>query len=265
MGGQGLLLCDARSFLFVPGDRPERFAKAAASGADVVVVDLEDAVAAGAKAQARDEVAAWLAAGNRAVVRVNAPLTELFTADVEAVREDAQAVMIAKAEPGQDWSALGSAAIVPLIETARGLTGAAQLLADPRVVRPALGTIDLAVELGIDPDDQQALLWARSGLVAAAAAAGVGSPVDGVTTRIDDADTLAADVAAARRLGLRAKLCIHPRQIAAVHDGLRASAAEAQWARAVLAAATDGVSTVDGAMIDAPVVNRARQLLATLG
>jgi citrate lyase subunit beta/citryl-CoA lyase len=196
---------------------------------------------------------------------VNAPLTELFAVDVEAVGTHAQAVMIAKAEPGQDWSAVGSAAIVPLIETARGLTGAAQLLTDPRVARPALGTIDLAVELGVDPDDQQALLWARSAVVAAAAAAGVGTPIDGVTTRIDDADALAADVRAARRLGLRAKLCIHPRQIAAVHEGMRATAAEEEWARAVLAASTDGVSTVDGAMIDAPVVNRARQLLATLG
>jgi citrate lyase subunit beta/citryl-CoA lyase len=102
-------------------------------------------------------------------------------------------------------------------------------------------------------------------VVAEAAAAGVGSPIDGVTTRIDDADALAADVRAARRLGLRAKLCIHPRQIAAVHEGMRATAAEEEWARAVLAASTDGVSTVDGAMIDAPVVNRARQLLATLG
>jgi len=131
-------------------------------------------------------------------------------------------------------------------------------------VRCAFGSIDLATELGIDPGDREALLWARSVLVMASRAASIASPVDGVTTALRDVDTLTADVRYACRLGMTGKLCIHPSQIRPVHAALAPSAAELDWARRILdRAGPDGsATTVDGQMIDAPVVERARRILA---
>ncbi len=254
----------ARTFLFVPGDRPDRFAKAAASGADVVVLDLEDAVATAHKELARSAVVAWLENGHDAVVRVNAAATPWYPDDVAATAGLALAVMVPKAESPADWAAVGTVPVIPLVETARGLTRLASLLEPDQVVRPAFGSVDLSVELGVDPDDHQALLYARSTLVAAAAAAGAAAPVDGVTVAVNDAEALARDVVAARRLGFTAKLCIHPTQVGAVHDLLRPTDAEAAWARRVVATASDGVLTVDGRMVDAPVLRRAHQVLARL-
>ena len=116
-------LASARSFLFVPGDRPERFAKAHASGADVVILDLEDAVAPERKTLAREAVAGWLAEGHHAVVRVNATSSLYHAADLDVVGA-ALAIMVAKAENPADCAPLGRPAI-PLIETARGLAAAA--------------------------------------------------------------------------------------------------------------------------------------------
>lgn len=175
----------SRSFLFVPGDRPDRFAKAAASGADVVVLDLEDAVAPGRKEQAREHVRHWLSGGNRAVVRINAAGTPWHDDDVAAVGA-AVAVMVPKAEEPLD---LGVPTI-PLIETAAGVLNAVAICAGKCVLRPALGSVDLAAQLGVDHRSHEALRHARSDLVLAAAAAGCGAPIDGVTTALDSPDTL---------------------------------------------------------------------------
>jgi citrate lyase subunit beta/citryl-CoA lyase len=262
------LLGSARSFLFVPGNRPDRFDKAAAAGADVVVVDLEDAVAPTDKDDAREHLRGWLRAGNSAMVRINGRDTPWYDADLELVAECGAPTMVAKAEDPAELRRIadlgGGLTVVPLVETAAGILGAAAICAAPGVVRCAFGSIDLATELGIDPGDREALLWARSVLVMASTAASIASPVDGVTTALRDEDILTADVSYARRLGMTGKLCIHPSQIHPVHAALAPSAAELDWARRILdRAGPDGSATaVDGQMVDAPVVERARRMLA---
>lgn len=259
----------ARTFLFVPGNRPERFDKAAATGADIVVVDLEDAVEDGEKAQARAHIAAWLASGNTAVIRINAPTTPWHDADVELAREFSSPVMVAKAQGIDEVAAVGaatSAPIIGLIETARGIMQASALADLDAVVRLGFGAIDFAVEIGVDPNDRLALHWARSMLVTASAAAAIAAPIDGVTTALRDPDVLIDDVRYAARMGLAAKLCIHPAQVNTVHQCLAPSDNEIAWARSILDAASADSSAVavDGHMVDAPVVARAERILASI-
>jgi len=259
----------ARTLLFVPGTRPERFAKAVAAGADLVVIDLEDAVPAGEKEAAREAAAAWLAQGNRAAVRVNAADTAWHAADVAAVAQHAAAVVLPKAEAGDALALLGRAApTIALLETSTGILDARAVAGTPGVVRLAIGTFDLAVELGVDPLDREALLASRSALVLASASAGLAGPVDGVRAAIDDEAGLRDETVAARRLGFAGKLCIHPRQVAPVCEVLRPTEDEVAWARRILtvvdATDTGGVAAIDGAMVDKPVVDRARRILDTL-
>ncbi|CDR13716.1 HpcH/HpaI aldolase/citrate lyase family protein [Streptomyces iranensis] len=255
----------ARSLLFVPGDRPDRFDKAAASGADLVIVDLEDAVAAPDKDRARDNAADWLAHGNHAIVRINPPGTTWAETDLRMAAEHGSPVMVPKAEDPVALAGLaarvaGRCALVPLIETALGLEHAHAVCATPGVIRAAFGNIDLAAQLGVAPDDHTALTFARSRLVLASAAAGIAPPVDGVTTAVRDAEALRTDTAHARRLGFTGKLCVHPAQPGLVAEGFAPSAEELRWARAVLDAG-DSVTTVDGQMVDKPVLERARRTL----
>jgi len=258
----------ARSLLFVPGSRPDRFAKAAASGADLVIIDLEDAVAPQDKEEARENAAAWLARGNAAVVRINAPGTPWHDADLSAAAAALAPVMVPKAEDAAVFSDLARRAadcpLIPLIETATGVERAAEICAVPGTVRAAFGNVDLAGQLGVAPDDHIALGYARSRLVSASAAAGIAAPIDGVTTAIRDADALAADLAHARRLGFTAKLCVHPGQVEQVGVAFAPTEEERRWARAVLDA-QQSLAVVDGQMVDRPVIERARRILATDG
>ncbi|USX53946.1 CoA ester lyase [Lentzea sp. HUAS12] len=254
---------NGRSFLFVPGDRPDRFAKALASGADAVILDLEDAVAPEHKTRAREHVRAWLASGNRAIVRINAAGTPWHRDDVEATRHSASALMVPKAETPADLD-LGVPTI-PLIETAAGVLNAATLCKADTALRPAFGSIDLATQLGVDHHSHLALRHARSTVVLASAAAGRGGPIDGVTTALDSPDVLAADLDHALALGFTAKLCVHPRQVAAVNRAFVPSRAQLRWARAVIVASADGSAAAhDGQMVDLPLVSRARALLAAM-
>ncbi|WP_419668618.1 HpcH/HpaI aldolase/citrate lyase family protein [Streptomyces sp. 2-1] len=259
-------ISSARSLLFVPGHRPDRFGKAASSGADVVIIDLEDAVAAEEKDRARDNAAAWLALGNRAIVRINAPGTPWSEADLRVAADHGCPVMVPKAEDCAVLADLaartdGRCGLVPLVETALGVERAREVCATPGVARAAFGNVDLATQLGVAQDDHTALAYARSRLVVASVAAGISPPIDGVTTAVRDMDTLSADVAHARRLGFTGKLCVHPCQLLPVTEGFAPSAEEVQWARAVLGAG-DSVTTVDGHMVDKPVLERARRVLA---
>jgi citrate lyase subunit beta/citryl-CoA lyase len=264
-----------RSYLFVPGDRPERFGKALESGADAVVVDLEDAVAPPAKQAAREAVAALLAQAQqqpeRIVVRINDEATPWFEADLAMLREGgARAVMLPKAERVASLDILRSVcpgiAVLPLIESARGVLAAEALAATQGVARLVFGTVDYALDM-----DLQGPLAAAIGLDFAAArialasrAAGLPAPVAGVTVAIHDEARLRADMERARAHGFGAKLCIHPKQVAPVHALLAPSADELAWARRVLAAAEAagaGVVQVDGRMVDKPVIERARRLV----
>ena len=268
-----------RTYLFVPGDRPERFAKALASGADAVVVDLEDAVAPAAKDAARDAVAAWLGAladdeCARVVVRINDASTPWFEADLRmAANARAAALMLPKAERVETITQLHAgaplAALLALVETARGVLAAEALAAAPGVQRLVFGTLDFALDLDLS-GDPAGFDFAASRLALASRAAGIASPVAGVTTVIDDEPALLADLARMRAHGFGAKLCIHPKQVAPIHAALRPSADELAWARRVLQAAngadsadaTRGAVQIDGRMIDKPVIERARRLLA---
>lgn len=255
----------ARSLLFVPGDRPDRFDKALASGADVVVVDLEDAVAPDAKATARDAVASALAAGARLAVRVNGVGTPWHDDDLALARRHGAAVVLPKADAASVATLPAEATVVALVESARGLLDAPAVAAAPAVVRLALGHLDLAAELGVSPDARPVVDAARVALLTASVAAGLAGPVDGVTPQVRDTGRLAADLAAATAVGCAGKLCIHPGQVEAVHAALAPSDDDLAWARRVLAAeAADGagVLLVDGQMVDAPVLVRARRVVA---
>lgn len=267
-----------RSYLFVPGDRPERFGKALASAADAVVVDLEDAVAPQAKQAAREALARLLASGSdleriveRLVVRINDEATPWFEADLGVLRDGgARTVMLPKAERLSTIERVRSAcpgiAVLPLVESARGVLAAEALAGGDGVMRLAFGTVDYALDM-----DLQGELAATVGLDAAAArlalasrAAGLLPPVAGVTVAIDDEAQLRADMERARAHGFAAKLCIHPKQIAPLHAVLAPSAEELAWAQRVLAAAeAAGAAAVqlDGRMVDRPVIERARRLV----
>jgi len=267
----------ARTYLFVPGNRPERFAKALASGADAVVLDLEDAVAPADKVAARDAVARFLAAANaeqraRLVLRINDEATSWFDADLGVLAAYAGvALMLPKAEQpatlARVRSVCAGAPVLALIESARGVLNAEALAACEGVSRLVFGTIDFALDLDLLGEQalgDLGLDHAASRQALASRAAGLPAPVAGVTPDIGDEARLLADLARARAHGFGAKLCIHPRQVAVIHAALQPSAEELAWARRVLAAAegSQGAVQVDGRMVDKPVLQHALRLLA---
>lgn len=267
----------ARSFLFVPATRPERFAKALASGADAVIIDLEDAVAIGEKAQARHLLAqAWtgLAAGERerVMVRVNAANTPWHGDDLALLRGLGVAgVVLSKAEHADQLlhatSALGSeCALVPLIESVAGLDAADALARSSQVLRLAFGNIDFQADAGLAcGPDQAELMPVRLALLLASRRAHLAPPIDGVTVELRDAERLKRDLQSSCNGGFGGKLCIHPSQVAAVNAAFTPSLADIDWARRVVAAsqtANGGVVSLDGRMVDAPVLLLAQRVLA---
>jgi citrate lyase subunit beta/citryl-CoA lyase len=258
------------SFLFVPGDRPERFRKALNSGAHAVILDLEDAVTPEHKEAARLAVAGFLEQDTRCVVRVNGVESEWFEDDLAMLRAARPgAVMLPKAESAAAVATLASVLghavpVIALIESARGLAGCRELLATGQVARLAFGSVDFMLDLGITADGD-GLVSARSELVLASRLAGRPGPIDGVTLALHDEAGLVADVDRARRFGFAGKLCVHPAQVAAVNAGFQPDAAEVAWARHVLAMAATNVAgalRVDGKLVDRPLLERARQLVA---
>jgi len=269
----------ARSLLFVPATKPERFAKALDSGADCIVIDLEDAVAEGSKDAARDQLARYLSQSDperlaRVVVRANASGTPWHADDLALLRGWAGrgvAVMLPKSE---DPAALrdaaralgGEARAVALIESLAGLDAADALARDPQVARLAFGHLDFQLDLGMRASaEEPELAFARNALVAASRRAGLPAPIDGVTVDTGDAERLAADARRARAFGFGGKLCIHPMQVAGVNEVLGHSEAERAWARRVLeeAARRGGEAfSLDGRMVDLPVIRAARAILA---
>jgi citrate lyase subunit beta/citryl-CoA lyase len=262
------------TYLFVPGDRPERFDKALASGADAVILDLEDAVAPDHKAAARAAIERWCDGGfarARTVVRINDAATPWFTDDLAcAQRADVACVMLPKTESATQVAAvrerLPQAPVIALIETARGVLNAEAIAAADGVQRLAFGTLDFAVDLDLS-GDERGLQYGASLLALASRAAGIAAPVAGVTAALGDEAQLQADLAFARAFGFGAKLCIHPRQIEPVRRAFQPSAAEIDWAERVLAAmrAGPGAVQVDGKLVDRPVVLRAQAVLARAG
>ena len=263
------------AYLFVPADRPERIAKARASGADAVIVDLEDAVAPEAKVRTREALSALLDEAAPLVVRINAAGTPWFDDDLELCRHPGvAAIMLPKAEGIDAVCTVVESTyqdVLPIIESARGLHEMDSIARVPGVIRLAFGSVDLAMDLGIEcaPDGTEIELLAfRSQLVLASRLAGLAAPVDGVSTAIDDLQRLQADTERSRRLGFGAKLCIHPKQLATVQAVFTPSPERLDWARRVCKAfetAGGSAVAVDGQMVDLPVVQRARAVLRDAG
>jgi citrate lyase subunit beta/citryl-CoA lyase len=254
--------------LFVPADRPERFSKAASSGADAIIIDLEDAVAPLAKVTARSTLSlpGVRPTGCDVFVRVNGRQTPWYRDDLAAVAQlQIAGVVLPKTESAEDVTqtakSIPGAPLIALIETARGLAAVREIGAVSGVTRLAFGSIDFCVDIGA-AHGRDALLAARSAIVLASRLSGLEPPLDGVTTSIDDSGLIEEDARYAYRLGFGGKLCVHPRQIVPVRRGFAPSADEISWAQRILEAGAEGAISVDGKMVDSPVRARARQILA---
>ncbi|MGX1496133.1 citrate lyase subunit beta/citryl-CoA lyase [Labrenzia sp. MBR-25] len=255
-----------RTPLFVPANRPDKFAKAAATEADAIILDLEDAVPASEKDIARGNLTTGFT-DKPVIVRINAAGSSWHPEDVVAVRQlMPSAVMLPKAEDAGEISTLlaslgGTVPVIALIESARGLANARSLANADGVVRLAFGSIDYCADLGC-AHLKDVLLPVRCELVLASRLAGIAAPIDGVTAQLDNPVQTFEDASHARDLGMTGKLCIHPKQIAEIKRAFAPSQDEIAWARRVLASG-DGAATVDGAMVDEPVRIRARTILAS--
>jgi citrate lyase beta subunit len=269
-------LSRVRSLLFAPGSDERKLVKALASAADAVVADLEDAVAPGEKAAARELVRNVFAAaadgpGPLRLVRVNAVGTAFHADDLAAVAAIApDAIVLPKATP-EAVAALAADGppVVAIVETAQGVRLAYEIASQPRVAALQIGAVDLGAEAGLEPrPDGLELLYVRSKVVLDSVAAGVRPPFDVVHLDVEAGGALEEECRLARSLGFRGKACIHPAQVPVVNRAFTPSESELTWARKVLdayeagAAEGRGAVALDGAMIDLAVVERARRLLA---
>lgn len=267
------------AFLFVPGTRPERFIKALDSGADGVIIDLEDAVAAEDKKIARDAIrSAWPTFNaeqkKRLIIRSNSPGSQFYAADLILAQElDLACLLIPKSESLDQINGaaqiLPNTAIIPMIETAIGLDRLNDIATAEQVLRLALGNLDLQADLGMVCDSQESeLQTARFQIVLASRLAQIAPPIDGVTSSTDDIERITNDAERAKRIGFGGKLCIHPKQVPIVKASFMPSAEEISWAHRVVEA--DKVSKgsavkLEGRMIDRPVVLLAQRTLALAG
>ncbi|AEG94042.1 candidate bifunctional protein : L-lactate dehydrogenase;Citrate (pro-3S)-lyase [Ramlibacter tataouinensis TTB310] len=278
-----------RSKLFVPGSRPELFAKALAGEADAVSIDLEDAVPESRKVQAREGVAAWLrtrpaTGGRQVIVRVNAMDTPHFEADLAAVVQPGLHVLnLPKPQSPQEVRAASEAiaraerangvtdpvGLLLNIETSRALREAAAIAsADPRVMGLQVGLGDLFEPLGIDRQERAAVQHVLLAVRLAAGEAGVPA-FDGAYADVRDTEGYLAEAQLARRLGFAGKTCIHPSQVPLANAAFRPTDAEIAHALKVSAAADEaqarglGAWLVDGRMIDRPFLQRAQAIVAT--
>lgn len=263
-----------RSYLFVPGDRPERFDKALQSGAHAVILDLEDAVMPERKSAARDAIWTWLESASTPVyVRVNPVATSWYEDDCALLQlPSVRGVMLPKTERADELEDLASKLqanqhTVALIESVAGWFDIAALARAPKVQRLAFGSFDFMLDSGIKADGAE-LDAVRSQLVLHSRYAGLPAPIDGVSLATDDEQQLMADVTRSRRWGLGAKLCIHPKQVSVVNTGLAPTLIEVQWAHRVidaLGAGTLGAIAVDGKLVDKPIAQMAQSILDEVG
>jgi citrate lyase subunit beta/citryl-CoA lyase len=271
-----LSCANARSLLFVPGNRPERFEKAVRSGADAVILDLEDSVPIADKELAREAIEReWpqlQSLGIPLLVRINPCGTDLGESDLAWLTRlpGLAAAMVPKAESalalGQVHEQLGRAALLPIIESAAGFAALPLLAAAPGVLRLVVGHIDFLADTGLQCDEEQSeLMPLRFAIAMATRVSRLAPAVDGVTVQMGDDALLRNDIHRALRFGFAGKLCIHPRQVAGVHEAFAPTDQELLWARRVIAAdqASGGAATqLDGRIVDLPVVLQAQRTLA---
>ena len=267
------------NFLFVPGTRPERFAKALDSGANGVILDLEDAVAQEDKEFARNAIrTAWPTFSadqkKRLVIRTNSPGSQFYSADLILAQElQVACLLIPKSESVDQINGaalvLENTAIIPMIETAVGLDRLREIANANQVLRLALGNLDLQADLGMVCDPQETeLQTARYQIVLASRLAHIAPPIDGVTPSTDDLERITDDAERAKRMGFGGKLCIHPKQVPIVQAAFMPTEEEIHWAKRVIEAdqaSKGGAVKLDGKMIDRPVVILAKRTLAIAG
>lgn len=261
------------ALLFCPADRPERFTKAL-ERADTVILDLEDAVAPAAKAAARDALIESELDPERVIVRVNAPDTNAFVADLSTLSQtDYRMVMVAKAESPKALRAFDPRfSLIALCETARGVMAADKLAAHEQVLALMWGAEDLVASLGGSSSRKRngryrdVARHARSRVLLAAGARGKAA-IDAVHLDIADVKGLAAEAADAAASGFAATACIHPSQVEVIRTAYRPAEDVVGWAREVLRIAPSqrGVFTYEGRMVDEPVLRHAREILARAG
>lgn len=267
-------LVTARTFLFVPANRTERYEKALQSGADIVVIDLEDAIAHDAKDRARMLLdSAWsdLEHDDRVVIRING-LDSVELADDAALCASLgpAGVMVPKAESAEALEALyerlGEIPLVPMIESAIGYSERHSIARSNGTLRLAFGHVDFQADCGMVPSPDQAELGpARFGLVVASRAAGIAGPIDGITLETNKTSEIVQATRRGIRFGFTGKLCIHPDQVGPVHAAFAPSAEDAAWARRVVEAAeaSKGAAVkIDGRMVDRAVILLAERVLA---
>ena len=269
-----------RSVLFVPGTRADRFSRAFSSGADAVVLDLEDAVEAGRKSEARELIGKFVAGLGpdtkpSVFVRINAPVSPWIDDDVDWLRGlhgFVDAVVLPKVEIAAVIDGVADATpdrrVIPLIETARGVLNVAEIIAAEAEI-PALlfGAEDLTAELGIPRTLQgDELLYARSAVVIAAATIDA-EPIDAVWVDLATPDALRQDASRAKSLGFRGKMAIHPDQVRVINEVFSPTATEIAAARQLVEAderareTGEGVFRFGDTMVDAPVIKRAKRIL----
>lgn len=270
------------ALLFTPGTRPDRFEKAAASGADGVIIDWEDAVPVADKDRVRTENLAWLKQNSRvgvppfvSALRVNSVRTAAGLADLDALNAAAvrlDAVVLPKVESAAEVllaarKLFGAPRIICLIETVLGVRFATEIAAaSPQVAALGFGGFDLSAETGGEPT-WDALLWPRTQVVHACTAAGV-LALDQPFLAFDDSAGLAAECARVSALGFAGKLAIHPKQCAEIRTAFRPSAGQVERARRIVTAfeaARGNVAVVDGQMVDVPMYRSAQRVLARAG
>lgn len=259
--------------LFCPGDRPDRFAKAAAR-ADMVILDLEDAVAPDGKDHARALVTGALADmdPDQTIVRVNAPGTPWFDADLAALdATPARMIMLPKTARAQDVTACGRFEVIALCETAAGVLHAEAIATAPNCAALLWGGEDLMADLGgrssrrADGTYHPVVQHARTSVLLAAAAARRVA-VDAVHITIEDLEGLTAEATDAASIGFVAKACIHPSHVEPIRAAFQPSEDEIRRAEAVMLAAREargtGVFTFDGRMVDGPLLDHAQSVIA---
>lgn len=254
--------------LFVPGNRKDRFAKAAACGTDAVILDLEDAVAPEHKSAARDAVAAHGIEKVPVYVRINARTSAYFEADLIGLRNTPlSGIMLAKAESSADIVAVRQVLkrdvpVIPLVETAAAFKDLTALLDAPGILQAAFGSLDFALDMGCQPS-WEALSYVRGQLVLHSRLAGLPAPLDGVTSTINDLLAVQSDAKKASDLGFGGKLAIHPRQVGEILGAFLPDEESIKWARSVISMSESGVvGQVDGKMVDRPLIESARSILA---
>ena len=269
----------AISYLFVPGNRPERFSKAVEAGADAIILDLEDAVHPDSKAAARAAIWAWQEATPSGAceryIRLNSVSSSLLRQDLTWLSDmrypkRCSGIFLPKAECPEaltrvverllEWQP--ELKIVAIIETAKGLQLVESIAAIAGLTRLAFGSLDFSLDINCS-QIPEAFVFARNRIVLASRTADLPSPIDGVTPAISDLAVVAKDSHYARSLGFGAKLCIHPSQLATVQRAFLPDSRQLAWADRVMKAVATGSHAVqvDGEMVDLPLIEHAQRLL----